>query len=191
MNTVNDLFLAMTDIFESANRLFLERDNYLLHTAVSERTLCGSLMRHLYACLQETEYAAYYVDVEYNRNGGRLKTIQDEKENIITITSDLIVHSRGENIAQDNLIAIEMKKSSRPQAKKDEDRLRLQCMTKSTFGDVWSYDGTTLPEHVCGYALGVYYEINLRAHRVDIEYYSRGQLAKAYQTTYKPSDLHR
>ena len=40
----------------------------------------------------------YYVDVEYNRNKGKIKTIIDDNENVININCYLIIHSRGENI---------------------------------------------------------------------------------------------
>ena len=54
------------------------------------------------------------MDTEYNRNGGSLKTIFDNERDlkVIKVTCDIIVHSRGKNIKQDNLICIEMKKST-------------------------------------------------------------------------------
>lgn len=72
----------------------------------------------------------YHVDVEYNRNkNGRIKTccpLDDDRIPVpVTINCDLIVHSRGEIARQDNLIAIEMKKSSRTKKEKDSDRRRL------------------------------------------------------------------
>ena len=54
-------------------------------------------------------------------------------------------------MSRDNLIALEMKKSTGRQVDKDKDRNRLECLTKSPKQDVWSYDGKALPEHVCGY----------------------------------------
>lgn len=39
-------------------------------------------------------------------------------------------------------------------------------------------DGTALPEHVCGYLLSVYYEINIQETTVQIEYYCKGRLYK-------------
>ncbi len=49
---------------------------------------------------------------------------------VIPITWDIIVQSRGEYINQDNLIAIEMKKSSNTKAEKDKDRERLIALTE-------------------------------------------------------------
>lgn len=94
---------------------------------------------------------------------------------IIKVTCDLIIHSRGKHPEQDNLIAIEMKKSTRPLAEKIKDKDRLIALTKDTYDDVWSYDGVTLPEHVCGYAIGIYYEINYQTAQIYLEYYQRGE----------------
>ena len=132
-------------------------------------------MIELHEVLKNTKYSEYFVDVEYNRNvGGKLKTIKKTicgaDEHIVTINCDLIVHSRGQNIFRDNLIALEMKKSTVRQTNKDNDRNRLECLTKSPEQDVYSYDGKTFPEHVCGYGLGVYYEINFRRGTILVEY---------------------
>jgi hypothetical protein len=94
---------------------------------------------------------------------------------ILPITCDLIVHSRGENKQQDNLIAIEMKKSTHSKDEKDADRERIIALTKDSFNDTWSADGITLPEHVCGYILGVYYEINFNKKNILLEYYEKGK----------------
>jgi len=127
----------------------------------------------------------YKVDVEYNRNkGGKLETITTDGTNSLNITCDLIVHSRGASKIQDNLIAIEMKKSTRTKKSRNKDRDRLKALTKSEFDDVWSYDGTCLPEHVCRYVLGIYYEINYNTRNIQIEYYKEGLLKKTYKVGY-------
>lgn len=43
---------------------------------------------------------------------------------------------------------------------KENDKARLVALTKDSYDGVWSFDGKTLPEHVCGYDLGIYYEID-------------------------------
>ena len=169
----------LIQIFEQANKNLLSKDKELFEVQVSERTLCGALMLHIYDILKRTEYRDYNIDVEYNRNkGGKLKTIsktvKGTDEKIIKINCDLIVHSRGHNRFQDNLIAIEMKKSRRTQKDKEKDRERLIALTKDSFNDIWSYDGKTLPEHVCRYKLGVYYEIDFCNKTIVLEYYVRG-----------------
>ncbi|GLC90066.1 hypothetical protein [Lysinibacillus piscis] len=168
-------------IFEKASRNFLQEQSTFILSGVSERSLCGELMKYLAREISETNFSKYHVDVEHNRNeGGKLKTIKNGKEIVIPITCDIIVHSRGENIKQDNLIAIEMKKSTNNKVEKDKDRERLIALTKDSFDNLWSYDGKTFPQHVCRYQLGVYYEINFIARHVVIEYYMKGELQKNY-----------
>lgn len=134
-------------------------------------------MLHLRKALDESAYREYYVDIGYNRNeGGTLKTIVNECEAPVAITCDLIVHSRGEKAHHDNLIAIEMKRATHPQSEKDKDRIRLACLTRDSYDNAWSFDGKTLPEHVCGYSLGIYYELDIRNRRTIIEYYVKGQM---------------
>ena len=175
----------MVDLFEAANEKLLQIDKILFNTQVSERTLCGALMLHLHNIMSTDEtLIGYHVDVEYNRNQGGIKTIRKtivgEQEQIIPINCDLIIHSRGERPEQDNLIAIEMKKSTRPPLEKDKDRERLVALTKDSFNDVWSFDRRNLPEHVCRYILGVYYEINYKKNQIYIEYYKQGQQTHNY-----------
>ncbi len=175
-------FKKMVNVFEKANAKFLERDKGLFANHVSERTLCGALMLCLHEMLlADEEFAGYYVDVEYNRNKGEIKTIcrtiDDGSTQILSINCDLIVHSRGEIPRQDNLIAIEMKKSSAADSEKEKDRERLVALTKDTFDDVWAWNGSDLPEHVCRYMLGVYYEINYKRKPISLEYYRTGRLS--------------
>ena len=172
-------YREMIRLFECANAAFLKHDKALLANQVSERTLCGALMLHIHDIIsRDKKSAGYHADVEYNRNKGAIKTmrktIKGPSYEIIPINCDLIVHSRGEIIKQDNLIAIEMKKSTATRVRKDKDRERLIALTKDSFDDVWSFDGKALPEHVCRYVLGVYYEINFRRKSIVIEYYRKG-----------------
>lgn len=168
---MNDL----VDIFENANKKFLSNSLSLLNDDVSERTLCGTLGQYLDYETKHSKYNCYYVDTEYNRNAGRVKTFYKDKETIVPINCDLIVHSRGEIPERDNLIAIEMKKSYRSCSDKESDRIRLIALTKVSYDGVWKYDGN-LPEHVCGYGLGVYYEINKQRKTIYTEYYMLGEL---------------
>ncbi|RHQ16495.1 hypothetical protein DW974_08655 [Lachnospiraceae bacterium AM48-27BH] len=176
----------LEEIFEHANRLFLKNNIVLFETKVSERTLCGALMIELHEVLKNTRYFNYYVDVEYNRNiGGMVKTIKKTyrgmDECIVTINCDLIVHSRGKNKLRDNLIALEMKKSTGRKIDKDNDRIRLECLTKSPGQDIWSYGRKALPQYVCGYGLGVYYEVNFKRQSILVEYYKEGNCYYQYE----------
>ena len=172
-------------LFLTANRSLLVDDKDLFIHKVSERSLCGALMLHLNrAMLQSESFEGYYTDIEYNRNCGNLnrnssraqiKTIRYEDGLTDNITCDLIMHSRGKRPEQDNLIAIEMKKTGRPSREKNDDKNRLKALTKDTFNDDWSYDGVTLPEHVCRYVIGIYYEINFETSTIYLEYYRQGE----------------
>lgn len=183
------LSIELKELFEKANNDFLKKDEKLFIDEVSERTLCGALKGHLDKKLCKTKFSEYHVDVEYNRNkNGRVKTccpFNDDGIPVpVTINCDLIIHSRGEIIQQDNLIAIEMKKSNRPQREKDNDRLRLIALTKDSYDSVWSFDGKTLPDHVCRYKLGVYYEICFSKKEIHIEYYYRGNCVDKEKISY-------
>lgn len=175
----------MVRLFECANEQFLETDYDLITSNVNERTLCGALMLHLWDQIKDDPmFNDYFTDIEYNRNRGAIKTVtkttRGAAQEIIRINCDLILHSRGRHPEQDNLIAVEMKKSTRPFQEKESDRNRLKALTSDSFDGVWSFDGHTLPEHVCRYVLGVYYEIDPRRRNISIEYYHRSEKKKEY-----------
>lgn len=119
MKNVNDII----KLFEKANDRLLLKDKGLFTSNVNERTICGALMVHLHDLIKNNKsYCHYYVDVEYNRNNGKVKAIIGENLEVIPINCDLIVHGRGENRIQDNLLAVEMKKSNRPKKEKLKDK---------------------------------------------------------------------
>ena len=170
-------FLYLKRLFERANADFLRLDPDLIESDVSEQTLCGALKTRLEKKLNAAGICDYYVDLEYNRNNGKIKTVIEEDCRIVNIKCDFILHSRGHNVLQDNLLALEMKKSYRPEREKDADRDRLIALTKSTYDhDIWSFDGKTFPEHVCRYIIGIYYELDADNRRISLEFYRQGQL---------------
>lgn len=172
-----DDYLYLKKLFLKANDAFLTRDIDLIKTDVSEPTLCSALKSRLETYLEKEGIADYFVDLEYNRNNGQIKTIIDDNLAIVKIKCDFILHSRGHNIAQDNLLALEMKKSYRSRYSKDKDRNRLIALTKSSYdNDVWSYDGTTMPEHVCRYIIGIYYEVDILHNKIILKFYRQGAL---------------
>lgn len=117
----------------------------------------------------------YFADTEYNRKqDGKVKTILDHEMKVVAINCDLILHSRGSYIAADNLIAVEVKKRDGREDDKTKDKERLRALTKASYDDIWSYDGVALPEHVCGYVLGVYVELDRQNRQCLLEYYSAG-----------------
>ena len=184
-------YCFLVNLFEETNRVFLKNDNELFYWNVSERTLCGALKRRLENKKWRTRISNYIVDVEFNRNAGEIKTIVDRDLKIVSITCDLILHSRGKIKEQDNLIALEMKKSDRNLEDKSKDRDRLIALTKSSYNDVWSTDGKTLPEHVCRYILGIYYEIDLARQIILLEYYRKGKLVSSKEMEFNSTKIHR
>lgn len=167
----------LKDLFQRSFDVFLKSDIESILANVNERNLCGRLSIHLSELLHEYALENYFVDPEYNRKqDGQIKTILDENHEIVTINCDLILHSRGKTVKDDNLIAIEMKKSNRPEEEKESDRKRLRALTKSSFDDVWSADGQVHPEHVCNYKLGIYLELDTSSRKFLIEQYEKGNI---------------
>ncbi|ELE1909268.1 hypothetical protein ACW0FU_004286 [Vibrio vulnificus] len=164
---------------ESLNDFFQREANNIL-SGVAERNLCSRLAMQLEPRAMMNGLAGYYADTEYNRKqNGKVKTILDDDMQVVVINCDLILHSRGEIMGRDNLIAIEMKKSERPEAEKVSDRARLRTMTKPSFDDIWSFDGETHPEHVCGYELGYFIEINRQNREYIVQKFAHGELVES------------
>lgn len=167
---------TLDTLFKTANATFFVEELENIMNDVNERNLCGRLAIYLNEETREHKLDGYYVDPEYNRKqDGKVKTILDDNYEVVNINCDIILHSRGKIVAQDNLIAVEMKKSNRSEAEKNSDRMRLRALTKESYDDIWSADGFTLPEHVCGYLLGYYMEINIKTRKCLFELYQKGQ----------------
>lgn len=148
-------------LMRHAVQTFFRKERANILNGVAERNLCARLALYIELEMERIGLQGYYADVEYNRKqNGAVKTIMDDEYQIIRINCDLILHSRGEIIQRDNLIAVEMKKIERPQYEKDSDINRLRAMTKKSYDDIWSFDGETHPEHVCGYEYGYFLEID-------------------------------
>lgn len=166
-------------IFNDAFYSFLKSEGHTLIADVSERNTCGRLAHFIERQLDSEGVVGYYADTEYNRKqGGKVKTVINQEFRVVSITADLIVHSRGEMAApRDNLIAIEVKKAYRPAHEKASDIDRLIAMTSEPFNGVWNFEGGH-PEHVCGYAVGIFMEIRLEQNQVAFEYFKRGRKTK-------------
>lgn len=177
----------LVELFEEANRRFIDNNERLFEIDVNERTLCGALLVELYKVLYEYDYSDYYVDVEYNRRIRRtgkeedkvyIKSVSCSIDKSQIINCDLIVHGRGKLSKHDNLIALEMKKTKkngelrRPRKDTEEisDRDRLMVLTESerecNRGNI---------NHFFGYELGVFYKVNHYAGVANAEYYSHGK----------------
>jgi len=95
----------------------LNRDDHLLQFDVNERTISHQLAFHL-----KREFPDWDVDCEYNRNHDDIKRLKLPREKVDsddtfaqTVFPDIIIHHRG---TDENLIVIEIKKSSNPQSPK-------------------------------------------------------------------------
>ncbi|MBZ9570936.1 hypothetical protein KQY27_05195 [Methanobrevibacter sp. TMH8] len=77
-----------------------------------------------------------------------------------------------------------MKKSYRKSNEKEKDKFRLQDMTRPLDETITRINGTNFPENVCGYILGVYYEIDLNKRIILIEYYKNAELFNYYKFEY-------
>ena len=167
---------SLFELFNEGKTKFFLKEKRNIISGISERNLCGRLSIYLESLLEKYGLKSYYTDTEYNRKQNeRVKTILDENMEVVTINCDLILHSRGEKMGNDNLIAIEMKKSTRPEEEKLSDKLRLRALTKSSYDDIWSYDGKAHPDHVCGYQLGIYIEIDIDKRNYLVEGYIGGK----------------
>jgi len=174
----------LEELFQEAFAAFLEAERDHLLTNVSERNSCGRLAIWLHNAKEKRALAPYVVDVEYDRaEGGELKKIVNSREEVINIVCDIILHSRG-HADPDNLIAIEMKKSYRPQREKQKDRERLMALTmseeQSYSNAIYSKDGRAQPGIVCGYALGYFIEIDIQNERCLVEKYRAGECAEKF-----------
>lgn len=180
---ISPLGMKLEKIFDKSIESFFINAKTNIINNVSERNLCVELRDALNNYFYNNSFSkGYYIDNEYNRNAAHprmIKTIIDNDCKEINITCDIIIHSRGENIEKDNLLAIEMKKNTAPQREKDADKYRLRALTKKSYDDIWCFDGVSLPKHVCGYELGIYFEINSHSETAYIEYFHKGKFVKS------------
>lgn len=159
-------------MFWEANRAFLENHASLLKRELSERCLCGALMHELNKQLEKNGCNNYYADIEFNRafenTINNVKHLPDEEGTPKRVFPDIIVHSRGE-VTPDNLLAIEMKKSTARREAKERDKNRLSLLTS-----LYPYK----------YRLGVYYEINHKKRQILIEFYQNGKMVEVKTLDY-------
>ena len=166
------------EIFNESFEEWLRIEADHIMSGVSERTLCARLAIHIQLELLERGFSGYFVDVECNRmHDTDFKVILNDDQTEKRINADLIAHGRAKLACNDNLIAIEMKKAYRDDAKKDEDRLRLQSMTSPTQGAPQFRDDCGKLKHVAGYLAGRYIEVDAETRTISVEAYRNGELA--------------
>lgn len=160
--------MAIEDIFHEALDEFLLREFSLVDKDAHEQSLCGRLAIYLDHAKDRHGFKAYYVDVEYNRNGeGRKYILHPVTREEINVTCDILLHSRG-GLQDDNLVAIEMKKDDAKPGHKQRDRERLQALTTPA-------PERGNPDYVCGYELGFYLEVDIGRATLLIEEYRKGK----------------
>ena len=122
--------------------------------------------------LKKMKIRNYYSDINYNKNKHFTKCIINDKMEYFDIFCDLIIHSRGENKKQDNLLAIEMKKKEN---RKDrlKDRKRLEIMTSDTYVGEILFD--ELPPFICRYSLGIFYDLDVKKRQIKLDFYQHGE----------------
>ncbi len=148
---------------------------------MSERTLCGALIYILQLTLEKNSLTNYFVDIEYNRVKNGCKKVITYDKLRKSIVCDLIVHSRGNLIENDNLIALEMKKSYRSYKDKEDDKNRLKLLTKQD--DYYKNSELTRYTSSFKYILGIYYEINIKTMHILIEFYKNGVMDEVINET--------
>lgn len=172
---ITEDYQNLKDLFWEANRAFIEKDLDLLYEDISERCLCGALMHELNKQLEKNDCNNYYADVEFNRNKKRIKQLHNDDGFVSNILPDIIVHSRGKEIP-DNLLVLEMKKSSANQQDKENDRNRLKKMTKQNCNE---------SHHSYEYLLGIYYEISFDKKTILVEFYQDEKIVEEKILSYE------
>jgi len=183
---MDTLHKAVHELFDDAFSRFLVKDAASIRNNIAERNLCARLAMQFENLLPAYQLEGYYADPEYNRKqDAQIKTILLGELEVVKVTCDLIVHSRGEQ-GWDNLIAIEMAKPDKTAGQIRSDRLRLMALTKKSFDDTWSYDGVTHPEHVCGYVLGAFIMVDRVKMVALVEFFEDGAPIDRHVYSLKP-----
>lgn len=168
-------------IFYNANKLFIKDNIRNIELGVSEVTLQGNFSQAFKEILKEMKICNYYSEINYNKNKHFTKCIINEKMEYFDIFCDLIIHSCGENLEQDNLLAIEMKKKEN---RKDrlKDRKRLEIITSDSYVGEILFD--ELPPYICRYSLGIFYDLDVKKRQIELDFYQHGKLIKTQTIHY-------
>lgn len=190
---------SLERIIHEAIEEFICKDRVLLQRELSERALCGALMKRIYDVLGSKGYEDfkdYFVDVEFNRQSVcKIDSYVNEhkkliyNEEIIEIFTDIIVHGRGMigNCLPDNLISIEMKKKSHDigskntqyniSKNKDLERLKYLTLNEKELSNSNYYKVIDGKESLVAYdyKLGVFIEVDYKNKCVKYSFYRHGQ----------------
>lgn len=151
----------LIDIFEKAKNEFLEKEKAIIKNDTNERTLTQRLAFYLELQLRKNiKYENYSVDCEYNRKEEDIKRLKfgkntDKKE----IYPDIIVYQRK---IKNNLIAIEMKKTTSRNTDKIKDIEKLEALTDR--------------KNDYHYTLGIYFELDITDNNNIINFFVDGEV---------------
>lgn len=151
----------LIDIFQKAKNEFLEKEKSIIKNDTNERTLTQRLAFYLELQLRKNiKYENYSVDCEYNRKEEDIKRLKfgkntDKKE----IYPDIIVHQRK---IKNNLIAIEMKKTTSRNTDKIKDIEKLEALTDR--------------KNDYHYTLGIYFELDITDNNNIINFFVDGEV---------------
>ena len=151
----------LIDIFEKAKNEFLEKEKAIIKNDTNERTLTQRLAFYLELQLRKNiKYENYSVDCEYNKKEEDIKRLKfgkntDKKE----IYPDIIVHQRK---IKNNLIAIEMKKTTSRNTDKIKDIEKLEALTDR--------------KNDYHYTLGIYFELDITDNNNIINFFVDGEV---------------
>ena len=151
----------LIDIFEKAKNEFLEKEKTIIKNDTNERTLTQKLAFYPKLQLRKNiKYENYSVDCEYNRKEEDIKRLKfgkntDKKE----IYPDIIVHQRK---IKNNLIAIEMKKTTSRNTDKIKDIEKLEALTDR--------------KNDYHYTLGIYFELDITDNNNIINFFVDGEI---------------
>ncbi|MFZ7972345.1 hypothetical protein ACO1GZ_02795 [Fusobacterium watanabei] len=151
----------LIDVFQKAKNEFLEKEKTIIKNDTNERTLTQRLAFYLELQLRKNiKYENYSVDCEYNRKEKDIKRLKfgkntDKKE----IYPDIIVHQRK---IKNNLIAIEMKKTTSRNTDKIKDIEKLEALTDR--------------KNDYHYTLGIYFELDITDNNNIINFFVDGEV---------------
>ena len=151
----------LIDIFEKAKNEFLEKEKTIIKNDTNERTLTQRLAFYLELQLRKNiKYENYSVDCEYNRKEEDIKRLKFGKNaKRKKIYPDIIIHQVK---IKDNLIAIEMKKTTSSSVDKRKDIEKLKALTDEKNG-------------YC-YVLGIYFELDITDNNNIINFFVDGEV---------------
>jgi len=153
-----------SSLHSSMDHLF-RNDLFLLTYDVHERTIAHRLAIYL-----EHRFAGFHVDCEYNNDldseTGRKQVRYPNSSSGTGAYPDIIVHHRGLNGPNHNLLVIEIKKQSSTPSDRDHDREKLRSYTASDNRNHLSYSRGALV------VLGV----REAAGQFSVEWYENGRI---------------